>query len=396
MRLEKTPQLLLTEIFKVISNSKEDIFNPSLLDGSFSKILFLTHYDFAHHRKASKTTVEGINNIFSYVQDSLKYPDKFHSFHTGMHGALWLLKHIEKQTNFIEIDKETNSVFSNYCFQSAIGNLRSSHFDLLFGGIGNSMYMFEECEIDKLIYLEKVLYRTVKENKEGSLIWLSQLLDGSNERGEYLGLAHGAASILAFYTKLSKFQKKGEADLRGICNKIIENILSHKRTNELGLFPSQVAINSKYQNLRLAWCHGDLGIAAAIFNAGVTFNNKIWLNKAYDILFHIYKNRSDLDENGIYDANVCHGAAGVAHIFNKVFQYSKIPEFKDATEFWMKNILLFAKYEDGLAGFKTMDHERGLINNTGLLNGISGVGLVLFSCLYPDADLTWDRCLLLS
>lgn len=396
MDSKNNPQILLDRIYRTVITSHKAPFTPSLFDGSLSETLFVTCFDYiCNNEEASETTISGISNLFNYLQESLQNRGVFHTFYSGTYGALWLLKYIEKQTNFIEIDEETNSIFSNYCLKSAITNFKEGHFDLFIGGIGNSMYLLEAGEAENFSYIENTLYRNAIKNSKGNLVWLSQLLDGSNERGEYLGLAHGAASILVFYTSLSKLQKN-HPDLEDIWDKIIKNILSHKRGNNIALFPSQVSKNSQYQNERLAWCHGDLGIAAAIFNAGVNFTNEEWLTEAYDILHHIYIKRTNLEENGIYDANICHGAAGVAHIFNKVYQYSKTPEFKAATDLWIEHTLSFAKYEDGLAGFKTYDNEKGLVNSTGLLTGISGIGLVLLSYLYPETVNTWDRCLLLS
>ena len=397
MDSKSNPHILLDKIYKTVITSPKAPFTPSLFEGSLSETLFVTCFDYiCNNEEASETTISSICNLFSYVQESLQSRGVFHTFYSGSYGALWLLKYIEKQTNFIELDEETNSIFSNYCLKSAIANFKEGHFDLFIGGIGNSMYLLEAGEAEMLSYIKNTLYRNAIKNSKGNLVWSSQLLDGSNELGEYLGLAHGAASILVFYTNLSKHQKNHDADLEDICDKIIKNILSHKRRNNIALFPSQVSENSQYQNERLAWCHGDLGIAAAIFNAGVTFENDEWLNEAYDILYHIYSKRNNLEENGIHDANICHGAAGVAHIFNKVHQYSKIPDFKSATDLWIDHTLSFAKYHDGIAGFKTFDNEKGFINSTGLLTGVSGVGLVLLSYLYPERINSWDRCLLLS
>lgn len=55
-----------------------------------------------------------------------------------------------------------------------------------------------------------------------------------------------------------------------------------------------------------------------------------------------------------------------------------------------------AKFEDGLAGYKTWQGaERGFRNEYGLLEGIAGIRLVLLAYL-SDEEPTWDECLLLS
>ena len=64
--------------------------------------------------------------------------------------------------------------------------------------------------------------------------------------------------------------------------------------------------------------------------------------------------------------------------------------------YWIGRTLSMAKFEDGLAGYKTWQGaERGFRNEYGLLEGIAGIRLVLLAYL-SDEEPTWDECLLLS
>ena len=73
-----------------------------------------------------------------------------------------------------------------------------------------------------------------------------------------------------------------------------------------------------------------------------------------------------------------------------------MPECKDAAAYWINQTLCMARFEDGLAGYKTWQGDkRGFQNEYGLLEGIAGIGLALLSFL-SDEDPTWDECLLLS
>ncbi len=96
------------------------------------------------------------------------------------------------------------------------------------------------------------------------------------------------------------------------------------------------------------------------------------------------------------DACFCHGTSGIAHIFNRMWRETGMPECKDAAAYWIGQTLSLAKFEDGLAGYKTWQGtERGFQNEYGLLEGIAGIGLVLLSYHY-EIEPTWDECLLLS
>lgn len=64
--------------------------------------------------------------------------------------------------------------------------------------------------------------------------------------------------------------------------------------------------------------------------------------------------------------------------------------------YWIGRTLSMAKFEDGLAGYKTWQGaERGFRNEYGLLEGIAGIRLVLLAYL-SNEEPTWDECLLLS
>jgi hypothetical protein len=69
-------------------------------------------------------------------------------------------------------------------------------------------------------------------------------------------------------------------------------------------------------------------------------------------------------------------------------------EFKDTTSYWIQQTLNFSCFEDGLAGYKTWEKD-GWKCSYSLLEGISGIGLVLLSYL-ENSQQTWDEIFLLS
>lgn len=96
-------------------------------------------------------------------------------------------------------------------------------------------------------------------------------------------------------------------------------------------------------------------------------------------------------DNGIIDGGLCHGSSGIARIFSRMFHNTKIKEFKDTSDYWIKQTLFMSKYSDGLCGFKA----NGKTLEYGLLSGISGIALTMLSFLIEE-DIFWDECLLLS
>jgi lantibiotic modifying enzyme len=99
----------------------------------------------------------------------------------------------------------------------------------------------------------------------------------------------------------------------------------------------------------------------------------------------------------VRDAGICHGTAGIAHIFNRLYRTTKQYRFQEAANYWCLETLKMSKFEDGFAGYKTWHTEEygGWQPCNNLLEGIAGIGLSLLSFVMPE-DPAWDECLLLS
>lgn len=210
-------------------------------------------------------------------------------------------------------------------------------------------------------------------------------------------MSHGISSIIAVLSKLYKKdieKKKTKIMIEGAVNYLLQQKLPHHQY--ISIFPNLAleSMDTLYPS-RLAWCYGDLGISVAIWHASQALNNKEWEKEAVNILLHTAKRR-DLKENGVVDAGLCHGAAGIAHIFNRMYGYTGIEELKETSDYWFDQTLKMARFEDGLAGFKAWQGEdKGWLNEAGLLEGIAGIGLALISAV-SDIEPAWDECLLLS
>jgi lantibiotic modifying enzyme len=212
-----------------------------------------------------------------------------------------------------------------------------------------------------------------------------------------LSLSHGLFSKIVLFSKCYK---------QNICPKLSKELLEDSIQfllnckNPIGsvsVFPSRIIEKSKTNFSRLSWCYGDLGISIALWQAGEALQNKEIKREAIDICLQTTK-RFTQEETGIEDLGFCHGTAGIAHIYNRMWRYTGIEEFKTAYDYWIQETLKMAKYKDGLAGYKSYKSEEfgGWKNDYGLLEGIAGIGLVLHSYLHPEEEPHWDRCLLLS
>src|SRR5262249_30350792 len=105
-----------------------------------------------------------------------------------------------------------------------------------------------------------------------------------------------------------------------------------------------------YGPSRVAWCYGDLGVSAALLRASRCVDEPRWEKEAIAIA-RKEATRFD-DTTGIRDAGLCHGTAGVAHIFNRMFQATGDVLLGDASRFWFERTLMMRQDGAGIAGYR--------------------------------------------
>ena len=105
--------------------------------------------------------------------------------------------------------------------------------------------------------------------------------------------------------------------------------------------------------------------------------------------------REPIDEAAVLDTGLCHGAAGAAHLFNRLWQATDDDAFARAAMRWFERTLEMrsALPLAGFPGRALTDNVERWLPDGSLLNGAAGTGLVLHA-LITDAEPTWDRMIL--
>jgi hypothetical protein len=145
---------------------------------------------------------------------------------------------------------------------------------------------------------------------------------------------------------------------------------------------------------RSAWCYGDPGVAAALLSAARCLGESAWEEEALELA--VRAARRPVEECGVTDAGLCHGAAGLGHIFNRLYQSTGHAELASAARFWLARALELRRPGHGVAGFVPdtagEDPRRW---DAGFLMGAAGIALAL-AAASSEAEPTWDRLMLLS
>jgi hypothetical protein len=228
-----------------------------------------------------------------------------------------------------------------------------------------------------------------------NIFYFDPYLNIVNKNKINLGIAHGITSILKNATDCYKkgIQKtKSKAIALSIINYLIKN-----KNNDISssYFPYFVGnLKSENQFSRLSWCYGDLGISYILYQSSIVFNKDKIANFAMNVLIHTTKRVSE-EETNIVDAGICHGSAGVAHIYNKMWHKTQNPIFKEAMEHWILKTIEYAISKNNMVNYNSYNptSKKSKLNYS-LLEGSAGVGLVLQS--YLTGDFTWDYSLMLN
>ena len=100
------------------------------------------------------------------------------------------------------------------------------------------------------------------------------------------------------------------------------------------------------------------------------------------------------------DAGFCHGAAGNAHLFNRIFQATGDLAFEEAARFWLDQTLALRRPGEGVAGYSSWEPDEAgdggrWQEDSGLIGGAAGIGLVLLAAVSP-VEPAWDRLFLMA
>lgn len=277
-----------------------------------------------------------------------------------------------------------------------------NYWDYLHGYIGVGIYALERFDCSEYLVnvLDRILCKiekTVEWVDNDCCRWKS-IIDYKNQLFGYnICLSHGLAGLLRFltlvYTK-DIFKNRVYALIEG-CSKFS---LSQKMDilKNGSFFPTHSLDVSYGLKSRLGWCYGDLGIIISLYCVSDIINRSDLKKTTLEMLRYVAVNRRDLLKNDIADACFCHGTSGVLQIFYRMWIMTGDVEFKNAADYWFNETLKMARFEDGVLGYKSHGSiEKSYKNEYDLLNGITGIGLVLLYYL-ESKNPDWDKCLLLS
>ncbi len=376
------------EIANILSASSSNLDSLSLLTGKAGVAVFLYQYwlvskQYQYYEKALELLSECIT---SCCQKKISY-----SFCNGVAGIGWCLKYFE-ENKVIDgnVQEIIDMLFPNMYIQM-VDFMKAGKYDFLHEALGIALCCYKN-KADRR-FIDDFLNEMIRVSLRGDngIFWNSTVYEnGVLHKVINLSMSHGLSGIICCLCKIGKSELA-----RYLVGESVKFLVDQRQDNTIysSCFPSIISEKVNYRNGRLSWCYGDLGVVVALLQASCVLNNTDYRNMALNVI-KICSHRRDTKKEFVLDAGICHGSAGIAHIFNRVYQKTGDPELKDAALYWLDDCLQKASFIDGLAGYKVWRRD-GWLTKSGLLEGIAGIGLVLLAAI-SSIEPNWDECLLLS
>ena len=375
---------------------KKDI---NLMDGLTGEVLFLAYYS-KHFKdeQVYESIVPRLEKIFHQINISQHQP----SFATGISGVIWTIEHL-CINDFIDFDMiSLYESTDEYLYKSMISFIKDNNYDYLHGALGIANYFSNRNNVKTISYLnefidllsEKIVMNSESVNSFGII---SHVRSKGKNIGVYnFSLSHGMTSVLYFLDKclsISEFENNYKIKY------LIDGILAFydQNKNDISIYdsfyPSWIGKTEQIYNSRIGWCYGDLSIALILLKFKSYYLKKKYKNHAIELIDNTLKRLNPEKEN-IFDAAICHGSSGLSLLYDDAYLLTNDTRYLTASEYWL-NHCLDEKQSEGICSFKTyFGTELKWSNREGLLEGISGIGLVLLSKLNIK-NVQWKECLML-
>lgn len=380
----------------VYLDSKHHVF--SLSEGYLGVALFFAYVG----KVLDSSYLELVPSIMDRVLQNVSRNFIGWSLFDGISGVGWILGHLHKEfAGSSRLMLQYDSII-----ERGLTDWQGS-FDLVSGLVGLGI-----CELERFPEgnsghnLEMIVRRLSKfsERTEHGIAWPTyadmlppEVRVRRPEKYFDVGVAHGTPGIIAFLGQVYHVDI-AKPMVEELLNGTLEWLFQHRLRKDLrSQFPYFVTIDGIISPARAAWCYGDPGIATVLLNAAQNMINPDLQTKATEIALKASQRPVELCE--VVDAGFCHGAAGLGHLYSRMYNYTGAQSLRDVAKLWYRQALAFRNLETGVGGFSAWqmsdNGEYKWSSNPWLLEGAAGIGLSIMSSISP-IEPSWDRMFLLS
>lgn len=414
---------IIDSIYSGIVKGYKKSFDISILTGSSGKILFLAYlYNSTRNEQVKQDLECLIEHTIELIIN--QHPDQLDfSYGRGVTGFYWVINHLYRNKILFKDSVMLKDILTKEIDNRIVESLRIdfslSKYDPLYGYIGKGLYFLAKPESKFTTGIIGEILATLTRDRvridNESITWIDVRLkyeqhEPNNERLVLsdCGQAHGVTGIISFLcTVLEKFESKEiKAQAESLLRPAVNWLLSQEIPKEWrGVFMFPPAVNllqddrARLKKMgRLGWCYGDNVIAYALYRASAILNEERYCKKADEITLNCCQvsieqsGVLDLNHKKIFDPSLCHGSAGIAHLYQQIYHYNKSPLVLEAISSWKELTATYTRtyLESGQLRSLTEVQEEAF----DFLYGYSGIGLHLISDFYSNHG--WESCMMID
>jgi lantibiotic modifying enzyme len=344
--------------------------------------------------------------LLEEVVEAVPHSELVPGLYGGLAGVGWIIEHVARLDGGgpTEVNDPIDEALNDCVLQGS----DADSYDLIGGAVGLGVYALERLPASGAVELVGAIRRRLLDTVRwvGNLAtWLTPpgAILGAESRARHpngyynLGLAHGvpgAAALLGSLGTMTEADSEVEMTVSGA----LEWISANSRRGAEAWFPYWVSRGDRVTtgqrtNERLGWCYGDLGVGAALHLAGKQIGSERWMRDGVEIMKHTLER--PMDATGVVDASLCHGAAGIAHVYNRVYQTTGDMELRSGARRWFERTFELHRPGTGFGGFSFWGQSSSWESDPSFLTGAVGIALALLAGI-SDKEPGWDRLLLIS
>lgn len=326
------------------------------------------------------------------------------SFFDGLSGLAWSGQHLDRLLSG-ESDPDATADVDEGLMRLLATRPWPGHLDLVYGLTGLGCYAVDHPNRSRARQLFDLVIERLDEltptDHRGHRTWrtpprlappdlASRYPDGFFN----LGVAHGVAGTIGMLAQACALDDLVDERPRELLQGAVRWLLTHRRPADGGsIFTTYLAgADDRGASARSAWCYGDPGVAAVLLGAARVLGQDELKEEALAIAHHAALRPPE--ESGVIDACLCHGAAGLGHLFNRLYQATGAEPLAGAARYWLQRTLDLRRPGEGVGGYASWwPREKAWKAAPGLLDGTAGVGLALLAAI-SEQESNWDRPLL--
>jgi lantibiotic modifying enzyme len=343
------------------------------MTGKTGEIQFLFSYG-EHNQDTSATDL-----AHTKLDELLSENITTFSYAEGLTGIGVLLLQL-RADRFIDIDDDFFTDMDVQIKELLFSDLDKNNFDFFYGANGYMLYFLERNDLSLLNKIVDQYLNAVERMLSNENLLYSQVSHATPNGDAMisainLGIPHGLCSTILCLVELSAKMPDFRDLIKVSLEKIFSIIIKGKNPDGYkSVYPS-VLVPESPGGSRLAWCYGDLCLATALVSAGQCFENDEWLDEGRFVANKAAARK--LDSSGIRDAGLCHGSAGIAAIFGKLGRQLSDETLFETEQYWIEETLEQLNNNKGTSYMSFSGSKDDWVVNNGLLEGSSGIGLML-------------------